>query len=174
MNQPASKLIRSYAVSRLWRDRWLAEAALQRRCVSTEQLANFSEHGSAWAALAAAGMTDEALVELACLISATSAADLSRVGPADALLLPQFDAEQHGVIGVRTDGPTIVVATSNPLSSTLQRDLILITRHRIELVTASPDAISEARRRVYSGKPTPPSGFEAARASERVLRLVSL
>ena len=137
-----------------WPDRWLADAATRSRVPGAERLLEFGDQPSAWEALVAAGASDDAVLELACLVSATKAADLSHVGPADAPHLAQSVAEKLGVVVVRADGPIIVVASSNPLSATLERDLGIATRKRIDIVTASPAAIVAARELVYGSSVT--------------------
>ena len=132
-----------------WPDRWLADAAIRRGVPGAERLAQFESEPTAWDALVAAGAGEEAVLDLACLVSATKPADLSRIGPADAMLMKQSVAEKFGVVPLRTDGPTIVVAASNPLCSTLERELAFATGRRIDVETASPIAIADGQRRVY-------------------------
>ena len=133
-----------------WADQWLADAAGQRNLPGADRLAEFSDRPSAWEALVAAGCSDAAVLELACMVAATKPADLTQLGPGDASLLARVTAEKHGVVALRLTGPTIVVATSNPLLATLERDLAHATGRRIDIVTASPASIADAQRRVYS------------------------
>ena len=136
-----------------WADQWLADAAVQRNLPGADHLAGFSDRPSAWEALVAAGTSAAAVLELACAVAATKPADLTQLGPADASLLARATAEKHGVVAVRVTGPTIVVATSNPLHATLERDLAHATGRRIDIVTASPASIADAQHRVYATEP---------------------
>lgn len=136
-----------------WADRWLADAALRRGLPGCEKLPDLASAATAWEALVRAGASPDAVLELACLVSATRPADLTRVGPADSMLLPQAVARRFGVVPVRTDGPTIVVAASNPLDSALERDLGFASGRRITLLTASPGDIARAQERVYGAEP---------------------
>lgn len=133
-----------------WPDRWLSEAATRRGLPGSERLMQFTHMATAWQALVAAGAAEQAVLDLACLVSATKPADLSRVGPAEAALMARGTADKFGVVPVRLDGAKLVVASPNPLSSTLERDLAIATGKRIDVVTASPSAVSAASRRMYA------------------------
>ena len=156
---PPNRPLRSHAVAKAWPDRWLADAATRRGVPGAERLLEFGEMPTAWEALVAGGAKESEVLELACLISATKPADLAEVGEAEAPLMPASVAEKHGVVPVRADGPTIIVAASNPLGATLERDLAFATGRRIHIVTASPAAIAHAHNRIYPfgsyAEPTP-------------------
>ncbi|MEP6731494.1 MAG: type II/IV secretion system protein [bacterium] len=158
---------RASAVATTWPDQWLADAAVRRSLSGAAHLADFGDRPTAWAALLAAGATDDAVLELACLVSATKAVDLSVTGPAGASLMLASVSEKLGVVAVRKDGPTIVVATSNPLGSTLERDLHAATGLRVAIVTASPQAIHEARARIYGvGSSAPTNASDTIPATQ--------
>ncbi|MEO6528146.1 MAG: type II/IV secretion system protein [Gemmatimonadaceae bacterium] len=138
-----------YVAPATWPDRWLAEAAARRVFPGAEQLPGQLGLPRAWDALLACGATDQAIVALACLVSATKQADLTGVGPANAPLLEQAVAEKFDIVALRGDGQTLHVATSNPLSQTLERDLAFATGRRIHIATASPSGIVAARQRCF-------------------------
>ncbi len=153
MTQPG-RPSRSIAAPEMWPDRWLADAAVRRGVPGADRLPEFGDCATAWEALVAAGASDEAVLELACAVSATKPADLSHASPADATHMAQAIAEKLNVVPVRADGATIVIATANPLGSTIERDLSNATGHRVHIVTASPVAIAAARRLIYAGGAT--------------------
>ncbi|HEU4722244.1 MAG TPA: ATPase, T2SS/T4P/T4SS family, partial [Gemmatimonadaceae bacterium] len=132
-----------------WPDRWLADAAVRRGLPGADRLSEHESLPTAWEALVAAGATEDAILALACAVSATKAAELSTVGVQQSALLDQAIAERHGVVPVRADGTTLVVATANPLSETLEGDLAFATRRRVHIVTASPSDVEAAMRRCY-------------------------
>jgi type IV pilus assembly protein PilB len=132
-----------------WPDRWLADAAVRRGLPGADRLSEHEALPTAWEALLAAGVTGDAILALACAVSATKAAELSTVGVQQAALLDQVIAERYGVVPVRADGTTLVVATANPLSETLEGDLAFATRRRVHIVTASPSDVEAAMRRCY-------------------------
>lgn len=134
-----------------WPDHWLAEAAERRGIVTAGRLNDLGEHATAWEALLAAGASEQAVLELACLVSATKPADLSTMGPADAALMAKDVAERHGVVAVRKHGVTLVVAASNPLGP-VERDLSNATGRRVEIVTASPQDIISTQQRIYGAR----------------------
>jgi hypothetical protein len=135
----------TYLAPASWPDRWLAEAAVRRALPGAERLPEHEGRPSAWDALLAAGASDAAILELACAVSATKRADLSSVGTDNASLLTQAIAERCGVVPVRSDGGTLVVATANPLSETLERELAFASRRSVHIVTASPTEIAAAQ-----------------------------
>jgi type IV pilus assembly protein PilB len=150
----------TYLAPASWPDRWLAEAAVRRELPGADRLAEHEDSPTAWAALLAAGATEESILALACTVSATKPAELSAVGPENAALLAASICERYGVVPVRASGPTLVVASANPLSETLERDLAFATRRRVQIVTASPADIATARRRCHGvpashGEPSP-------------------
>ena len=132
-----------------WPDRWLADAAVRRALPCAEHLSEHENRPSAWEALRAAGASDASILELACAVSATKPADLSSVGTGNASLLTQAIAERFGVVPVRSNGGTLVVATANPLSATLESELASASRRSIHIVTASPTDLAAARLRCY-------------------------
>ena len=160
MSHPSVRRLQPTA--QVWPDRWLADAAIRRGMPAAARLGEFPSLPTAWEALIAAGAVDDAVLDLACMVSATKPADLSRVGPADALLMSRTIAERFSVVPLGTDGPTIIVASANPLSSTLERDLSHATRRRIHIVTASPSAIAAALGHVYGEGATPAGAMASA------------
>jgi type IV pilus assembly protein PilB len=141
----------TYLAPARWPDRWLAEAAVRRGLPGTSELCEHDDAPSAWEALLAAGIPEGAILELACSVSATRPVDLDSVGAENASLLARSLAERYAVVPVRLEGSTLVVATSDPLSATLERDLAFATRRRVSIVTAPPAALAAARARCYAG-----------------------
>ena len=165
-----------YIAPAAWPDRWLADAASRRAFPGAELLPLQTRATRAWDALADCGMSESDILELACLVSATKPVDLAAIGPDSAALLTKAIAEKFDIVAVRGDGHTLYVATWNPLSPTLERDLAVATGRRIHIVTASPASIAAARIRCFgaapiaesSSEPTPlpRSGPQAPRISE--------
>ena len=141
----------TYLAPARWPDRWLAEAAVRRGLPGTAGLCSHDDATSAWEALLAAGIPEGAILDLACSVSATKPVDLGSVGTDNAVLLSRSLAERYAVVPVRMEGSTLVVATSDPLSATLERDLAFATRRRVSIVTAPPAALEAARTRCYAG-----------------------
>ncbi|HEV7994042.1 MAG TPA: type II/IV secretion system protein [Gemmatimonadaceae bacterium] len=144
---PALKTL--YTAPATWPDRWLAEAAVRRGLRGADVLAQHAQAANAWEALLASGATEPEVLDLACAVSATKRAALGSVGAAEAALLTQELAERFDVVPVRGDNQTLYIATSNPLAPTLERDLAVLARRRIHVLTATPGDISAARRRCY-------------------------
>ncbi|HTK49191.1 MAG TPA: type II/IV secretion system protein [Gemmatimonadaceae bacterium] len=143
--------LRAYLAPARWPDRWLAEAAVRRGLPGTLDLCEHDDARTAWEALLAAGIAEGSILELACSVSATKPVDLEPVGTENAVLLSRALAERYAVVPVRMEGSTLVVATSDPLSATLERDLAFATRRRVSIVTAPPAALAAARARCYAG-----------------------
>src|SRR5688500_13461074 len=157
-----------YIAPSSWADHWLAEAAVRRGITSGDRLGEQTQASGAWAALLAAGVTEAQVLDLACTVSATKRAVLDAAGPEVAALVPQAAAERHDVVPVRGDNHTLYVATSNPLSPTLERELAELTRRRIHVLTATPGDIAAARRRIYGAAAAPiaePSSAPGPRAA---------
>jgi type II secretory ATPase GspE/PulE/Tfp pilus assembly ATPase PilB-like protein len=152
----------TYLAPAHWPDRWLAEAAARRALPGTERLGDHAGATSAWEALLATGLPEGAILDLACAVSATRPADLALVGAEEAALLSPALADRYDVVPVRVDGQTLVVATADPLSATLERDLAFATRRRVSIVTAPPAAIAEARQRAYGSRARRPGSLAFA------------
>ena len=133
-----------------WQDRWLSDAAARRGLVSAERLAAVPARATAWETLVAAGADEDAVLELACQSSATKRANLTRAGTGDAALMPASIAERFRVVPLREERQTLIVATCNPLSASLERELEETLGRRIHFESASPAAITWAHRRIYA------------------------
>jgi type IV pilus assembly protein PilB len=160
----------TYLAPAAWPDRWLAEAAWRHSLSGAARLPDHAHLASAWDALLAAGATESAILDLACLVSATKLADLDAIGPANAPLVSRTVSERFDIVAVRGDGQTLHVATSNPLSSTLERDLAFATGRRIHIVTASPSAIAAAREKCFGDSPLDESHAVPSRSSSSPAR----
>ena len=140
-----------------WTDRWLIDALRQQGHTAVERL---TAAPSAWESLVAGGATPKELLDLVCLMSGAPPADLSGVAPEHASLLPIKFAGRYGVVPVRLTGSVLDVATANPLTTSLERDLAFAAGRQIRITVASPKDVRDAHERIYgvsiSGKaPTP-------------------
>jgi type II secretory ATPase GspE/PulE/Tfp pilus assembly ATPase PilB-like protein len=154
------------AVPPRWPDQWLADAAVRRAVVSAEQLAPHVQLPSAWSALLACGLIDDAVLELSCAASATKPADLAHIQPAAIAAVRAVVAERLDLIPIRLEGHLLHVATANPLRDGLEQDLANTTGKRILVLSAKPDAVLAARAVHYpaarSAVSTPVSSNVAA------------
>ena len=132
-----------------WPDRWLLDAMRQQGHAAVDRLRPAQ---SAWESLEMAGATTQELLDVACAVSGWAAADLSKVTKASAALLSVTFARRYGVVPVREQGAILEVATANPLSPHLERDLAFASARQIRLTIASPAAMSAAYERVYGGR----------------------
>ena len=144
-----------------WQDRWLADAAARRGLVNAERLSAVPARATAWETLVAAGADEDAVLELACQASATKRASLTRAGTDQAALMPVSIAERFRVVPLRVDRESLIVATCNPLSASLERELEETLGRRIHFESASPAAIVWAHRRIYA----PPRQVQEAMSS---------
>jgi type II secretory ATPase GspE/PulE/Tfp pilus assembly ATPase PilB-like protein len=87
-------------------------------------------------------MTSPCLTEL-------SRADFSRVDPNAVALLVERWARRYGVLPVRLDRGTLVVATSNPNDLDAERTVSFATGHRVQWVHAAPEELSRQIDRWY-------------------------
>ena len=104
---------------------------------------------SAWEALEAAGIDSDEILRVVCDVAGAKPADVSKLGPVDAEMLPVALSQRYGVVAVRLDGRNLEVATSNPLGTNLERDLAFASAKNVKVSIASPSAIRNARARIY-------------------------
>jgi type II secretory ATPase GspE/PulE/Tfp pilus assembly ATPase PilB-like protein len=158
-------------------EHWIVEACRRTGLAAAEAVLEAAKAGSplppsAWEALIAFGATEELVLAAICAASATRAADLEQVGPQLANLLPHPVALRYRAVPVRVERGTIYIATSNPLSETLERDAGFATGRRVEMLTASPRAISIAIEAIYgqrrtSGEVAVPAARGASATTQR-------
>jgi type II secretory ATPase GspE/PulE/Tfp pilus assembly ATPase PilB-like protein len=129
-----------------WSDRWLLDAFRDR---GHPLATNIQPAPSAWESLENAGIPSDEVVRVVCDVSGATPANLRLLGPEQAELLSATLALRYDVVPVRLDGRTLEVATSNPLGNNLERDLAFACARRIRVSVASPNAIREARERLY-------------------------
>jgi type II secretory ATPase GspE/PulE/Tfp pilus assembly ATPase PilB-like protein/CheY-like chemotaxis protein len=129
-----------------WTDRWLLDLFRQNGHPAAEKV---GAAASAWEALEVAGASESEIVRAVCDLAGVGRADISKLGAECAALLPLTLAQRYDVVAVRVDGSTLEVATSNPLSQHLERDLAFAVARRVRVVVASPAAIRKARERIY-------------------------
>lgn len=143
-------------------DDWLIDAA--RRAGHTVR----GERGrgtSAWRMLLNSGIAEAEVLRLACAASGTEPADFRRVSPAFGALLPHATALEHRVVPLGIQDKTLDIATSNPKSSALERELAFAAKQRIRLRPASPGDILAAQGVVYGAGYGTPTNYEAFKAS---------
>jgi type II secretory ATPase GspE/PulE/Tfp pilus assembly ATPase PilB-like protein len=87
-------------------------------------------------------MTSPCLTELA-------RADFSRVDPNAVALLVERWARRYGVLPVRLERGTLVVATSDPNDLDAERTVSFATGHRVQWVHAAPDELSRQINKWY-------------------------
>ncbi len=147
MDEQADKANREARVP--WPDRWLLDAMSQQGHSAVDRLRPAQ---SAWESLEMAGATTQELLDAACAMSGTSAADLSKVTKSCAALLSVTFARRYSVVPVREQGVVLEVATANPLAPHLERDLAFASARQIRLTVAAPAAMAAAYERVYGGR----------------------
>src|SRR5690348_7458161 len=76
-------------------------------------------------------------------------ADFSRVDPNAVALLVERWARRYGVLPVRLDRGTLLVATSNPNDLDAERTVSFATGHRVQWVHAAPEELSRQIDRWY-------------------------
>jgi type IV pilus assembly protein PilB len=136
-------------------EHWIVEACRRAGLVAADAVLDAAKNGtplprSAWDALIAFGATEEAVLAAVCAASATHPADLEAVGPQLATVLPQSVAVRYHAVPLRVERGRVHIATSNPLSETLERDAGFATGRRVEMWSASPRAIARAIDAIYS------------------------
>jgi type II secretory ATPase GspE/PulE/Tfp pilus assembly ATPase PilB-like protein len=146
-----------------WPDRWLLDALRQQGHPAVDRL---RAAPSAWESAEAAGATTRELLDLVCAISGARPADVTPVGPGHAPLLSPVLARRYSVVPLRVDGVTLEVATANPLSMHLERDLAFAAARPVKLLVAPPAELRRAHERVYGLAP----GTTAAARIEWVVR----
>ena len=139
-------------------DEWLIEAA--RNAGHSLSRRERNRGTTAWRALLNAGIPEDEVLRLACVASATEPADFSTLTSAMGTLLPQRVALEHRVVPLGVRKGVLVVATSNPRSAVLERELTFEAKRRVELEAGSPSDIIRAQSIVYgAGFGTPSSGL---------------
>lgn len=149
-------------------DEWLIEAARR----AGHQLARRVRPPgtSAWRMLLNAGVPEEEILRLACAASGTDAADFSRVSPALSSFLPHTVALRYRVVPLGERNGVLGIATFDPRSALLERELAFASKHRVSLHSASPSAILRAQGIIYGTvygttaaiEPAPPVAVPAA------------
>ncbi|MEO8560810.1 MAG: ATPase, T2SS/T4P/T4SS family [bacterium] len=146
-------------------DEWLMEAA--RNAGHSLSRRERNRGTTAWRALLNAGIPEDEVLRLACVASATEAADFSSLTAAMGTLLPQRVALEHRVVPLGVRKGVLVVASSNPRSAVLERELTFEAKRRVELEAGSPSDIIRAQSIVYgAGFGTPSSGLMLPPRSE--------
>ena len=146
-------------------DDWLIDAARRAgHAVRGER----GKGTTAWRMLLNAGIGDGEVMRLACEASGREAADFQRLSPALGALLPHGTALEHRVVPLGIQDKTLDIATSNPKSAALERELAFAAKQRIRLRPASPADIIAAQAVVYGaayGSPTDVKAFQAPPAA---------
>ncbi|HEV7992437.1 MAG TPA: hypothetical protein VGP25_11475, partial [Gemmatimonadaceae bacterium] len=129
-------------------DEWLIAAA--RRAGHPLPQRARSRGTTAWRELLNAGLSDAEVLRLACAGSGAKPADFTQLTPDLGQLLPQRIALEHKVAPIGVHKGTLVVATSNPMSSELERQLAFAAKQRVRLDAANPSDILRAQSIVYA------------------------
>ena len=140
-----------------WPDRWLLDALRELGHPAVEKL---KAANSAWEAAVAAGASPGEVLDIVCQTSGAPPADLSKSGPKEKPLLSIKFAARYGVVPVRMNGSVLDVASANPLTQHLERDLAFAAGRQIRITVASPPDVRDAYERIYGvtttgGVPTP-------------------
>ena len=128
-------------------DEWLIDAA--RRARHELPRGERPRGTSAWRVLLNAGIAESEVLRLACDAAGTEPADFRRLSPALSSLLPHGVALKHRVAPLGVLNGTLGVATSNPNSPALERELAFAAKQRVRLHAASPSDILSAQAVVY-------------------------
>jgi type II secretory ATPase GspE/PulE/Tfp pilus assembly ATPase PilB-like protein len=128
-------------------DEWLIDAA--RRARHELPRGERPRGTSAWRVLLNAGIAESEVLRLACDAAGTEPADFKRLSPALSSLLPHGIALKHRVAPLGVHNGTLGVATSNPNSPELERELAFAAKQRVRLHAASPSDILSAQAVVY-------------------------
>ena len=128
-------------------DEWLIDAARR----SGHQLPRRARPAgtSAWRVLINAGLPDDEILRLASSASGADAADFARTSPALGTFLPHAVALRLRVAPLGVRNGVLGVATYNPRSTYLERELAFASKHRVCLYSASPTAILRAQAAIY-------------------------
>src|SRR5262249_30180102 len=121
-----------------WADRWLLDTMRERGYTLAN---NVQPANSAWDALEAAGISCDEILRIVCDVAGAKAADVSKLGPDDAEMLPAALSQRYDVVAVKLNGRNLEVATANPLGSNLERDLAFASAKNVKVSIASPTAI---------------------------------
>lgn len=128
-------------------DEWLIDAA--RRAGHALPHRERPPGTSAWRLLLNVGVPEDEIMRVASAASGTEAADLSRVSPALGAFLPHAIALRFRVAPLGVRNGVLRVATYNPRSTLLERELAFASKHRVSLHAASPAAILRAQGAIY-------------------------
>ena len=128
-------------------DEWLIDAARR----SGHQFPRRARPSgtSAWRVLLNAGVQDEEVLRIVCASAVVDPADFSRASPALANFLPHAVALRLRVAPLGVRNGVLGVATYNPRSAGLERELAFASKHRVSLHAASPGAIIRAQAAIY-------------------------
>jgi type II secretory ATPase GspE/PulE/Tfp pilus assembly ATPase PilB-like protein len=143
-------------------DEWLIDAA--RRARHELPRGERPPGTSAWRLLLNAGIPESEVIRLACDAAGTEAADFKNLSPALSTMLPHGIALKHRVAPIGVHNGILGVATSNPNSPALERELAFAARQRVRLHAASPSDILSAQAVVYGTAYGTTQAFEPVRA----------
>ena len=128
-------------------DEWLLNAA--RRAGHKLPYTERTRGTSAWRMLLGAGLTDAKVLEIACDATGTEPADFSALSPALSNLFSHAVAMKHHAVPIGIRNGIVGVATSNPRSTEVERELNAAAKRRVRLYAASPADILRAQSVVY-------------------------
>jgi type II secretory ATPase GspE/PulE/Tfp pilus assembly ATPase PilB-like protein len=146
-------------------DEWLIDAA--RRAGHQLPRRDRPPGTSAWRILLNAGVDDDEILRLACVASGTEPADFARASPALSSLLSHPVAMKYHVAPTGVYKGVLGIATFNPQSAVLERELAFASKQRVSLFAASPAVIMRAQAAIYGNVygvtlDTEPRGLAAA------------
>ncbi len=115
-----------------------------------------------------AGISEQEVLRLACDAAGCEPADFKRLSPALGGLLPHNIAMKHRVVPLGVHDGALSVATSNPRSPALERELAFASKQRVRLHAASPSDILGAQAVIYGAAYGTAPDFNAFRTQAPV------
>src|SRR4051812_20907534 len=128
-------------------DEWLIDAA--RKAGHQLPQKERTPGTSAWRVLLNAQIPEAEVMRIACDVSGAKPADFAHISPTMGSLLSQGTAAKHRVVPIGVHNGTLGVATTNPMSPVLERELAFAAKQRVKLYAASPSDIIRATAIVY-------------------------
>jgi type IV pilus assembly protein PilB len=136
-----------------------------------------AEIAQAWPKVVrACGLTDEAFTRRVAGHFRVGLADLSAYDPQAVKLIPEAVARRYGILAVSATDTTVLVATSDPSTPAIRREITEYSSRQPVFVVASPSALATAIERAYAPARAPRNALQTlvAQVAANDFQMVSM
>jgi type IV pilus assembly protein PilB len=124
----------------------------------------------------ACGLSDDAFTRRVAGHFRVGLADLSAYDPQAVKLIPEAVARRYGILAVSATDTEVIVATSDPSTPTVRREITEYSSRQPAFVVASPSALAIAIERAYSPARAPRNALQTlvAQVAENDFRVITV